>query len=265
MYRFLLKPGWLALHVGAALLAVLFIFLGLWQLERMNERQARNALLAERLGLEPQPLSNLLSEFRTDLPPADPASVAYRTAQVRGRYDASEEVLLRTTENYAGQAGYYLLTPLVLTDGRALLIERGWVPFDDDEPPISGATPPPGEVDLSGTLQLERPPPSGPLAGLAPRDPPGELDITAHIDTARLSEQTPYELLPVYLQLREQTPAQESKLPLPLIPPELTPGPHLGYAIQWFAFTFIGVVGYGFILQRVVKSRAAAPQQPREA
>ena len=95
---------------------------------------------------------------------------------------------------------------------------------------------------------------------LAPRDPPGDLDITAYTDTKRLEKQMPYELLPIYLELRQQSPAQTGDLPLPLQEPEFTPGSHLGYAVQWFAFTVIGVIGYGFILRQ----RASARGEKRE-
>lgn len=250
MYRFLLKPGWIALHVGALCLAILFINLGLWQLNRLEQRQARNTLLKERLFAEPRALQDLLDEYNTGDLAASQESIAYRPATLTGRYDPEHEVLLRSTRNYEGEPGYYLLTPLKLENNRAILVNRGWVPFEFKVPPVHEAAPPNGVVEVTGTVNLERKPPSDSRAALAPRDPPGELDITAYIDTGRLERQMPYELLPIYLELREQSPAQENDLPLPLQNPEFTPGSHLGYAVQWFAFTLIGVIGYGFIVRQ---------------
>lgn len=248
-----LKPAWLVAHGVVVVLAVLFVGLGFWQLQRLDQRQARNELLQARLGLELQPLHILLQQFSTDAPPAHPDSVAYRPTSVSGAFDPQFEVLLRSTENYNGNPGYYLLTPLVLDDGRALLVERGWVPFEFKVPPVAEAAPPEGEVDLTGVITLERPTYEGWLSALAPRDPPGELDITAYIDTERLEAQMPYELLPVYLELRTQQPPQDAALPLPNLEPEFTDGPHLGYAVQWFSFALIGVVGYGLLLRQLAR------------
>ena len=52
-----------------------------------------------------------------------------------------------------GQAGNHVLTPLVLADGRAVVVDRGWVPFEMDEPPVAdGAPPGETEVEVEGTL-----------------------------------------------------------------------------------------------------------------
>jgi len=262
MYRFLLKPGWIALHIGALFLAILFTNFGLWQLRRLDQRQARNTLLQERIFEEPRALTDLLNDFNVIAAPSDSVSVAYRPATVQGSYDPDYEVLLRSTQNYEGEPGYYLLTPLKLENGSAILVNRGWVPFKFEVPPVEAATPPNGKVEVMGIVNLERPPPTGPLASLAPRDPPGELEITAYIDTERLEEQMPYDLLPVYLELREQSPSQaEGNLPLPLQEPEFTPGSHLGYAVQWFAFTIIGVIGYGILLRQQIRQRREVENQ----
>ena len=255
MNHFLLKPRWMALHLAALGLAILFINLGFWQLRRLEQRQARNELLESRLALETEPLAKLLVNYQTDLPARDERSIGLRPTTVSGEYDAHHEVLYRTTDNYNGQAGYFLLTPLKLAGNEAILVNRGWVPFSFDQPPIIDAAPPEAEVTIYGLVQLERPPPTGTLAGLAPRDPPGELDITAYVDIDRLEAQMPYELLPVFLELSEQSPPHPDALPLPLEEPEFSEGSHLGYAIQWFAFTIIGVIGYGFLLRQITKSR----------
>lgn len=238
------------LHMGALCLAILFINLGFWQLKRLDQRQSRNELLQERLAEAPRDLDILLSEFSATAPPASPDSVAYRPATVTGQYDSEHEVLLRSTRNYEGEPGYYLLTPLQLEDDKALLVNRGWVPFEFEVPPVQEAAPPRGVVKLTGVVNLGRIPPSGPLSALAPRDPPGKLAITAYVDTGRLENQMPYDLLPIYLELREQLPRQGGELPLALQEPDFTNGSHLGYAVQWFAFTVIGVIGYGFILRQ---------------
>jgi surfeit locus 1 family protein len=251
----LLKPRWLLVHLLIAAICVVFVLLGMWQLRRHQERQANNALLAERLMLAPRPLGELLNTYRIDLPEDNPSSIAHRPASVTGHYDPAYELLYRIDSSYDGQPGYLVLTPLILDDETAVLVKRGWVPAQMNTPPVSDAPPPTGEVTLTGSTEYERPEYRGALAALVPRDPPGELDITAYIDTARLSQQMPYTLLPVFLELREQTPPHPEAYPLPLKAPEFEMGSHLGYAIQWFGFLAITLIGYGFILKNWLRDR----------
>ena len=261
MYRFLLKPRWLVLHVLGVALAVLFVNFGFWQLRRLEHRKTQNSLLESRLALSPEPLTDLLATTTVDVPPGDDTSSAYRPVTLTGRYDPAFEVLRRGGNDYDGQPGYYLLTPLLLNDSEAVLVERGWVPFDLDTPPVRAALPPEGTVTLTGVVQPELLPPTGFLSGLAPRDPPGKLTITAYVDTERLAAQMPYHLLPLYIELISQTPPQTGELPLPLKPPEFSNGPHLGYALQWFSFALIGVVGYVFVVRGIARERVKAGRE----
>jgi surfeit locus 1 family protein len=252
--RQLLSPRWVAGHLLALTLVMLFVNFGFWQLRRHDERQAYNALVGARLVAEPQPYGELRERFSLEAPAADEASIAYRRAEATGRFDVEREVLLRSRA-LDGQPGYHVLTPLRLEDGGALLVDRGWVPFELDTPPIAEAAPPAGTVTVSGILLPRQTQPSG----LGAKDPPtGELDAVFWVDTERLSQDLPYRLEPVYLELTAQTPAQATPLPRPLPPPELGGGPHLSYALQWFSFALIGIVGYGFLLRSVLREGRAA-------
>lgn len=250
MYKFLLKPGWMTLHIIALFLAILFSNFGLWQLRRLEQRRSSNALIESRMTLEPEPLATLLATNEL-------ANLEHRPATTAGVYDTSFEVLQRVAVNYNGQPGYYLLTPLVLDDDTAVLVRRGWVPFELNTPPVAEAKPPTVQVAITGRLNPSFARPSGFLASLAARDPPGDLDITAYVDLERLESQMPYSLVPVFIDLTEQVPAS-GHFPLPLPEPELTEGSHLGYALQWFAFVVIGVVGYSIILWQTAQSQGSA-------
>lgn len=250
MYSFLLKPRWIGFLIVGLILAIFFTSLGFWQLGRLEQRRANNELLVSRLAESPQPLQDLVNIYRPDVSPFDDSSLAYRPTTVTGRYDTANEVLLRSTDNYEGQPGFYILTPLVLEDNQAVLTMRGWVPFELNTPPVQEATPPEGEVKVAGMVYLETKRPTGFLSSLTPRDPPGKLAVTAYTDTERLEEQMPYDLLPLYVRLETQTPPQTNTLPLKPEGLELSEGSHLGYAIQWFAFTLIGVTGYVLLIRR---------------
>ena len=265
-YAALFKPRWLAGHLVALALVVLFVFLGFWQLERGEEREAYNALLAARLEASPRPFETLTSEYSLTAPAEEGDAVAYRRTIVTGRFDTEHEVLLRSRA-LDGNPGYHVLTPLVLeaseeTEGRALLVNRGWVPYALNTPPISEAAPPEGTVELTGILF----PRQVPAGGLSPSDPAeGRLATVAWVDTARLERQMPYALEPVYLELTTQTPAQADTLPVPPPPPDLEPGPHLSYALQWFSFALIGVVGYAFLMRQVVREGAVSEKKRERA
>lgn len=231
-------------------LVVLFVFFGFWQLSRLSERREQNQLIASRMASEPEQLAGLLERYDQQEGELD-----YRRAFVRGRYEQENELLLRSRSR-GGEPGWHLLTPLVQESGRALLVDRGWVPYRMDEPPVEEARPPEGTVEVEGLVRVEQDPPEGWAAALAPRDPPeGPLRSAYYVDVERLAAQVPHPLEPVYLQLTQQVPAGETRFPLPAEPPELENGPHLAYALQWFSFALIGVVGYALLLRRTAQGK----------
>jgi surfeit locus 1 family protein len=247
--RLLLSPRWLVGHLLALGLIVLFVNFGLWQLRRLDQRVERNTLIEARMAAEPQPLALLRERFGEE-----PEGLAFRRAVAEGRYEPSGEILLRSRSR-DGQAGWHVLTPLVGESGRALLVNRGWVPYALDNPPVEKASPPEGTVTVEGIVRPEEDPPEGWLARFAPRDPPeGPLRKSFYVDVERFAAQLPYPLEPVYLQLTGQEPAGERTLPLAPRPPELDRGTHLSYALQWFSFALIGLVGYLLLLRRTARA-----------
>jgi surfeit locus 1 family protein len=242
MFRFLVRPGWIALTLFAIVVAAACVRLGVWQLDRLEGRRELNARLAAGLATAPEPLEDLL---------VGPGALEYRRAIATGRYDTEREVILygRTLD---GQAGNHVLTPLVLTDGRAIIVDRGWVPFEMDEPPVTGASPPNGEVVVVGTLFPGQP------GGAGENRPGDRITTVSTVDIEAIARDLSYELAPWFLQLQSQSPAAGS-LPIPEPPPELTEGPHLGYAFQWFAFAVIAAVGYVILVRREVREQRAAP------
>jgi surfeit locus 1 family protein len=215
--------------VVAVLAAIVFVNLGLWQLRRLDERRERNAVVEERIDTAAVDLAAL----ETTLPPE---TLEYRRASAAGTYATNEEVLLRNRSR-RGASGFHVLTPLVLDDGRAVIVDRGWVPLDVEGPPVPGAEPPAGRVTVLGYIAL-----GGEDSG------DGVALRLSAVDLARLDAQTTGALLPVYLELIDD--GADGSLPLSLEPPELSEGPHLGYAVQWFVFAAIAVVGFIVLVVR---------------
>jgi cytochrome oxidase assembly protein ShyY1 len=212
------------------LAAAVCIRLGVWQLDRLEQRRAANARILHGLAAPP---------LRLDAA-ASGEDLAFRRATVRGRWDPAHEVILygRPLE---GRPGNHVLTPLVLGDGRALLVDRGWVPAEIDAGPVGGGAAAVGvEVEVTGTLL----PADG---GGAPASSP--VRVVRSVDVALLDAQIPSDLIDgVYLLLASQRPAVDEPVPAPL--PELTEGPHRSYAIQWFLFAAIALVGSVLLARR---------------
>lgn len=231
--RKLLAPRFLLTHAVIVVVAVAFVALGSWQLDRLSEVQAVDDRLTERLTMAAVPLVALATDG------LEPDVAEFRRVEVTGTYVSDEEVLQRS-RSHRGANGYHVLTPLEYTDGQAVLVRRGWLPFELDTPPVAEALPPEGEVAVEGFLERSDGQPA-----FGARDPGGgRLERVFHADLDRIGQQVTPELLPMVLHLEAQSPPQSGELPIAADRPERDEGRHLSYAIQWFSFAAIAVVGY---------------------
>lgn len=235
MYAFLRTPRWIGASLVVAIIAVLFVNLGLWQLRRLDDRRLRNDVLASRLAEPPIALLDALDAIGSAVD-----SLEYRPVTVTGEFDTAAEILVRS-QVHEGSAGFHVITPLIVEGGGSLLVNRGWVPLAL-EAAVDQVPPPPGRVEETGLVRLSQPRPA-----IGPVEPAGSLEQVARLDLDRLAEQFDG-LLPVWLQ---ETGGSEDALPIPLTLPDTEDeGPHLAYAIQWFLFALIGLIGFGFLIRR---------------
>lgn len=241
MDRRFLQPRWLLAHLVVLAVAVLFVFLGFWQLNRNTQRVAENRVGQSRLQSAPIDLNLLIAEGVDD-----PIELEYRPTQVRGVFDPSHEVLIRS-QVFRGNAGFHVITPLVIDDDHAVMVNRGWVSLDLDSVPVA-APPPAGQVEVMGWVHLsqDRPP-------LGPEDPAeGTLTILNRVDIDRIAAQIPYTLARLYVvEISDLGDSLPISLPLPTFDDH---GPHLAYSIQWFSFALIGLIGYVFLMRRRLRS-----------
>jgi surfeit locus 1 family protein len=245
--RVLLSPRWLVGHVIVLVAAVVMVSLGSWQLSRLDEVRSINTAVAERFDRAPVPFSEIAG---TD--PATAGELEFRQVTVTGTYLPDEEVLHRNRD-HQGQGGFHVITPLVTAAGPTVLVRRGWVPYAMDTPPVTEAAPPGGEVTVTGWLEASTPQPS--FGATDPAE--GRLERVFNTDVERLDDQVTGEVFPMLVQLQDQTPGQPGDLPIATDPPDLDEGNHLSYALQWFSFAAIAVIGYAFFLRRRLQDRAS--------
>lgn len=219
-------------------MCALCVRLGFWQLDRLEQRRARNA--AMRAAAAQPPLALGLASLR-----GDPQSLTWRRAEAGGRYHHAGDMVLRGRSRQ-GRPGVHLVSPLVLADGRVMMVNRGWVPSPDGTTADARALRTTGPVQVRGVLlPMEVRPDRGlPIGGR------GGADTTwRRVDLAVAREHSPGPLVPLYLQ---QLPGadQDDSPPIPEPLPELSEGSHLSYAVQWFSFAVIGLVGLAVLVLR---------------
>lgn len=228
------------IHVVIAAVVALFAVAGFWQLDRLSERRERNAFVRERRAQPVVPIEPFID---------NPSEAREAHFVASGRYDVGREVILVGRGN-DGRPGNHVLTPLIISGGLAVLVDRGWVPVDVDKPRAPQARPPDGEVRVTGVaLPSEG---SGPFPSGSKDEP---TTAVSRIDVQRIARGLPNKVWSLYLLLQEQEPAQQ-ELPEPAKLASLGEGPHLAYAIQWFLFIPIALIGYGAILRREARNRA---------
>ena len=122
MYRFLFRPQWIGFHLLVVGAMIAMVNLGFWQLRRLDERQAFNAIVEARYDAVPRPLDDVLT------PGADPDDLEWTPVTVAGTYRPDETIrIVNRSQN--GFAGDNIVVPLVLADGRLLLVNRGFLPL----------------------------------------------------------------------------------------------------------------------------------------
>ncbi|TWH66150.1 SURF1 family protein [Micromonospora olivasterospora] len=156
MYRFLLTPRWLGILALTLVAAAVMVLLGNWQLDRYRGRTAINERIDAGTRMAPVPLRDAVPAPTGGNGTAGPAPAEEATwarVTVTGRYDAANVVLVRG-RTVDSQVGFEVVTPLVLADGTAVLVDQGWVPpapggaiAQPQLPPV-----PQGEVTVVGRV-----------------------------------------------------------------------------------------------------------------
>lgn len=220
-----------------AVLALVCLWLGFWQLDRLDQKRALIASVEDRISLDP-----------VELPPAgewvgfDPEAFDFRPVELNGSFIA-DTVLVFTSLSDAngpqGGAGYWVMTPFALEGGGTVIVNRGFIPqgaknlFGGQNP----ASQPPAEpTNITGIARV-----SEQANAFTPGpDDAARIDYVRAID--RMSAMMDPALAPFAPLYVNQDAATPDTLPQGGETVISFPNRHFEYAMTWFAFagvTFI--------------------------
>jgi surfeit locus 1 family protein len=217
------------------------IRLGIWQLHRREERLARNAMITSRLD------SAVVDAIAL---PRDTATARFRRVRVTGTPDYAHE-LIYAARTRRGSPGVNLLTPVRLANSdTAVLVNRGWV-YSPDGSTVDLASWHDRDSAFVGYAE-ELPSVSGSMYATRP-------NVVAHLAYDVVAKALPYPVAPFYV-VALPPPGDSStaadRIARLTVPP-LTEGSHLSYAIQWFGFATVALVGAGIVIKQ---ARSAEPR-----
>ena len=229
---------WALLIMFVAVLGVIFVNLGEWQLDRLAQRKERNATTITNEQKPVQPYEQVFTHPITD---AD----QWQRVEARGTFDPEHQFVLRYRNN--GDAdGYEVVTPLRTATG-AVLVDRGFIPLERGARiPAVGPAPPTGEVTVLGHVRRDE---KGRRAAITPAGNQMRL-----INSEAIAATLPYPIASGYIGLLTVQPEQQGGLQ-PIQLPELSEGPHFWYAVQWFMFTAVAVAGIVVFIRSDLRAR----------
>lgn len=229
---------WAGLVVFVAVLGVVFVNLGQWQLDRLEQRRARNAAV---LTNEQRPIRPLADVYTRPITDAD----QWQRVEVTGTFLADQQLVVRYRAN-GDDDGYEVVTPLRTAAG-VVLVDRGFVETPQGTRiPATAPPPPAGEVRVVGHVRRNE---QGRRAAVTPVG--GQLRL---VNSDAIGAALGYPLLNGYVGLLEVTPAQSGGL-VPIELPEINEGPHFWYALQWFGFTGVAAAGIVVFIRADLRTR----------
>lgn len=206
------------------LLVPVFCGLGIWQLDRADQKRSTSASLEMRRTLAALPIADQLP---------DAQKLEFRKVIAKGSF-LNEKTVLIENRKHLGKTGFHVITPLVTDTGQVVLVNRGWIPKpkQDAEPIIPK---PAGPLRVAGEVRLPQPP---------------ALELELKIDREETLPHWPFFTLEHYsvwsgLEVQPfiilQAPEDSNEFVRRWPQPKVNDAMHIGYAVQWFAFALIAL------------------------
>lgn len=241
MKRLVLR--WVALAVFLVLLALLFVRLGEWQLARLDETREQNQSVADNRDRPVVEHREAMGEPVTEEDQWQRVRLvgAYTGEQYRAKY-----------RNHEGP-GIEVLSILKTTSGDRILVDRGFIAKQQGKPDTEVLPPAPvGEVEVIGYLRRDE---RAKQNAITPRD-----FQVRFISSEAIGNSLGTPLLPGYVSLIESDPGNGDILQ-PIEPPAASEGNHFSYALQWFAFGAIALIGIVVLIRSDLKDRRKAQRR----
>ncbi|MSZ16237.1 MAG: hypothetical protein F2618_01080 [Actinobacteria bacterium] len=238
--RRLFTPRWLLVHISVVTLVVTMVFLGLWQLNRLDQRRARNDTIA----------ANTSAPVETAKQSMGQSSDEWRRVTLTGQYLASTEVSI-INRSQDGAAGDDLAVVFQTESNGNFLVNRGFVPLT-----VSARSLPEGQLSLVGFIR-----PNQTRGALGAIDS-SEKGITQfqRFDLARISASLDVDFnTSYYVQLIKESPSSNAPWPSPVPFPAVDEGPHFSYAMQWFFFSLVALAAWGYVVRRKIREIVSDP------
>jgi len=236
----MLSARWLGFLLFVVVLAGVCTRLGFWQYHRLEHRLDRNEIIEAHFSADPVELTRALP----DGDEVDGTSEWTRVTAT-GSYDVEHQVTVKFTTR-DGAPGVDVVTPLVLASGEAVLVDRGWIETQNTVQRPEVPAPPTGKVTIEGWLRQ-----NNGAGGDAVRPRDGQIRA---VSSDGMADSVPYDLTNGYVNLQQETPAPATALAAEP-QPELGQGPHFFYALQWWFFALLAVVGYFWFARAEAKER----------
>ena len=239
--KILKKP---VLLVAALVVCLIMLRLGVWQLDRAQQKQLILDQATAQTLLPPVSLDTLLAEKD----PSDIASLTFRQVVVVGRYLADHSIFI-DNQVVNSRVGYWLMTPFRNNAGATLMVKRGWLPVGISRDVLPTINTPGGEQKLVG--RLVNPVSSPPLWD--PQYPVSKGRVWQYLPLPQFEQQTGLSILPLVLELAPDSNAGDGLLRQWLNLDEKSVAKHNGYAFQWFAMAATFFVACLIVLMKSIK------------
>ncbi|MEA2781119.1 MAG: surfeit locus 1 family protein [Rhodospirillaceae bacterium] len=207
---------------------LLMLGLGVWQLERLQWKQALIAERTERVGAPAIPLPDRNT---------DASKLEYHHVVIAGAFQHDKEMLLGA-RSLNSNPGYHVVTPFSLDDGQVLLVDRGWIPLDRKTPDKRAAGEIPGRVHLDAVIRRK-----GTQNWMVPDNRP-DLNFFFWMDLPTMARLAGLPSVETRFYLEAGPAENPGGFPIGGQTRITLPNDHLQYAITWFSLAGALIVIY---------------------
>lgn len=253
-YRFVLSPKWLGFHALTWLVLIpAFIGLGQWQRDLWQDRDRSQGVVLSALAAKPVALDSAAPHGS-----AVAQNQQWTMVSATGRYDTAHQFMVRNRSQNS-EPGWYVVTPLVLSDGTAVLVNQGWISEAMTGAATTAPAAPPvpsGTVTVTGSLQ-----PDETTATTRIHDDTASLpvDEIALITPTDVTSRVPYPLRDGSIRLTSSVPANtDAAAAAPVPNPTYDNTMYIAYMIQWWVFAIVMPVTWFLLIRREASDREMA-------